>query len=75
MTTRRETARLRPTEALSHSLFLFPTTAFYVLFPLHPQFKLFLMSTATGASPEEGIRLPDPASFGAAADGSWGFGM
>lgn len=36
--------------------------------------KLFLMSTAKGAPPEDGANLPDPATFGQAVNGSWGFG-
>jgi len=36
--------------------------------------KLFLNSTSTGAPPEDGAKLPDPSTFGQAADGSWGFG-
>ena len=36
--------------------------------------KLFLMSTAKGAPPEDGAKLPDPSSFGQAVNGSWGFG-
>jgi hypothetical protein len=36
--------------------------------------KLFLMSTAKGAPPEDGAKLPDPSTFGQAVNGSWGFG-
>ena len=36
--------------------------------------KLFLMSTANGAPPEDGAKLPDPSTFGQAVNGSWGFG-
>lgn len=36
--------------------------------------KLFLTSTAKGAPPEDGAKLPDPSTFGQAVNGSWGFG-
>ncbi|VEU43673.1 unnamed protein product [Pseudo-nitzschia multistriata] len=36
--------------------------------------KLFLRSTAQGAPPEDGAKLPDPSTFGQVVNGSWGFG-
>ena len=35
--------------------------------------KLFFTSTAKGAPPEDGAKLPDPSTFGRAGDVSWGF--
>jgi hypothetical protein len=36
--------------------------------------KLFLKSSSPEAPSDEGVKLPDPETFGQAADGSWGFG-
>mmetsp|Transcript_3788 Transcript_3788/g.8166 ORF Transcript_3788/g.8166 Transcript_3788/m.8166 type:complete len:568 (+) Transcript_3788:35-1738(+) len=36
--------------------------------------RLFLRSTAKGAPPEDGPKLPDPSTFGQVVNGSWGFG-
>jgi hypothetical protein len=36
--------------------------------------KLFLKSSSPSAPPDEGVKLPNPTTFGQATDGRWGFG-